>query len=60
MDKSLNIRIKSETLKELHTLADAYEIPYSQIVRDAIREKCAKLQKRRKSTLSIVYAPPKK
>lgn len=43
MKKLMNIRIKEDALKQLTVIAGALEIPYSQIVREAIREKTERL-----------------
>lgn len=45
MNKLMNIRIKEDALKQLAAIAHALEVPYSQIVREAIREKTERLMR---------------
>lgn len=45
MNKLMNIRMKEDALKQLAKIANALEVPYSQIVREAIREKTERLMR---------------
>lgn len=43
-DTLLNVRVKQETVIELNQISEVLEIPYSQIVREAIKEKLEKMR----------------
>lgn len=43
-DTLLNVRVKQETVDELNQISEVLDVPYSQIVREAIKEKIEKLQ----------------
>lgn len=43
-EKLINVRVTETTLRELVQVASVLDVPYSQIVRDAIREKCDRLK----------------
>ena len=43
-DTLLNVRVKQETVVELNQISEVLDIPYSQIVREAIKEKIEKLR----------------
>lgn len=43
-DTLLNVRVKQETVVELNQISEVLDIPYSQIVREAIKEKIEKLK----------------
>lgn len=43
-DTLLNVRVKQETVTELNKISEFLEVPYSQIVREAIKEKIDKLR----------------
>lgn len=42
-DTLLNVRVKQETVTDLNKISEHLDIPYSQIVREAIKEKVEKL-----------------
>jgi hypothetical protein len=59
-DTLLNLRVKQETVAKLNKVSDYLDVPYSQIVRDAINEKLEKLQLEKpelKSLLAEVALP---
>lgn len=44
-DKSLKIRINNNDIQELKEISKIIDVPYSQVAREAIREKIAVLKK---------------
>lgn len=44
-DKLLNIRVKDELIERLNEVSAHLDIPYSQIVREAIDEKLERLER---------------
>lgn len=56
MKKLMNIRINEDALKKLTAVAGVLEIPYSQLVREAIREKTDRILRENPSVKKAVSA----
>lgn len=56
MKKLLNVRVKEETIRQLNAVACALEIPYSQIVREAIKEKTERILRKNPAIRRAVTA----